>query len=154
MLYKNRDWIEGIITFKDAHNNCIHRVKENVKLDSYLEWNDVKEFISQDVCLTVLENKKINNLVNKLTYQALEREIDYFTQIMISKKEELFKSCLQKQSFFKRENCIQKNWDKKASIVFDKWVSNKENILFKNYKRLFLNRSKDKKKVRRSIASE
>jgi hypothetical protein len=86
MLYKDRDWLNNIITLKSAHQNCVKKIKNNIKLDSYLNWSDIENFVKNEVCLSVLENKKINSIVNNKTYQIVESKIEQFNNFVHSQK--------------------------------------------------------------------
>lgn len=154
MLYKDRDWLNNIITLKSAHQNCVKKIKNNIKLDSYLNWSDIENFVKNEVCLSVLENKKINSIVNNKTYQIVESKIEQFNNFVHSQKNKLFKKCQQKESQFKKEICIRNKWESNANKAFKQWVKIDQNKYFIDYKELFITRTKDKLKTNRSIASE
>ena len=154
MLYKDRDWLNQITTIQSARTNCVNKIKNGVKLDSYLNWNDIKSFVKDEICLSVLENEKISNLINKRTYQVIENKIDQFNSFISYKKEDIFKGCLKRNTDFKKESCIRKQWEMKIGLEFNNWTKLQKNKEYTKYKDLFIRRTKTKSTNSRTIASE
>jgi len=134
---------------------CEEEIKRLSKLDSYLDWKDIKSTITNEVCIDVISMEKITNIINDKSYKVFESKLSDFKNYIDKEAPSYLDQCIQRSSL-KYSSCVSRNWTSVVNILFNKWIKKPKNALFTNHRKLIFSRIKDfdQKIITREIASE